>query len=134
MNVEGSCHCGHVTYHAEIDPERVSICHCTDCQQLTGSAFRVTAMVPRAAFRLTGAAPRRYVKGADNGKRRLQFFCPECGSPIYTTGEGAAADEIGIRVGTVNQRDQLRPTLQIWCGSALPWLGQIPALPGRSGD
>ncbi|MBT0779055.1 GFA family protein [Paracoccus sp. pheM1] len=89
---------------------------------------------PREAFRLTGAAPRCSVKVADNGKRRRQFFCPECGSPICTTGEGAETEEIGIRVGTVNQRDQLTPTSQIWCGSALPWLGEIPDLPGRPRD
>ncbi|WP_208021386.1 GFA family protein [Paracoccus versutus] len=46
MKVDGRCHCGHATYQAEIDPGRVSICHCTDCQQLAGSAFRVTATVP----------------------------------------------------------------------------------------
>ncbi|RDD70336.1 GFA family protein [Paracoccus versutus] len=134
MKVDGRCHCGHVTYQAEIDPGRVSICHCTDCQQLAGSAFRVTATVPREAFRLTGTAPRCSVKVADNGKRRRQFFCPECGSPICTTGEGAETEEIGIRVGTVNPRDQLTPTSQIWCGSALPWLGEILDLPGRPRD
>ncbi|MFT3691298.1 GFA family protein [Paenirhodobacter sp.] len=134
MKVDGRCHCGHITYLAEIDPKQVSICHCTDCQQLTGSAFRVTATVPREAFRLTGAAPRCYIKTGDNGKRRLQFFCQECGTPIYTTGEGAAAREIGIRTGTLSQRSQLRPTSQIWCASALPWLEDIPDIPGRSGD
>jgi hypothetical protein len=40
MNIDGQCHCGHVTYQADIDPEKVSICHCTDCQALTGSPYR----------------------------------------------------------------------------------------------
>ncbi len=38
MQIDGQCHCGHVAYEAEIDPEQVGICHCTDCQALTGSA------------------------------------------------------------------------------------------------
>src|SRR5262245_4627881 len=38
MKVDGRCHCGYITYEAEIDPEKVMICHCTDCQTLTGSA------------------------------------------------------------------------------------------------
>ena len=46
MRIDGQCHCGFVTYEAEIDPEDVSICHCTDCQRLTGSPYRVTASVP----------------------------------------------------------------------------------------
>jgi hypothetical protein len=44
MHIDGQCHCGRVTYQAEIDPERVSICHCTDCQALTGSPYRVTVI------------------------------------------------------------------------------------------
>ncbi len=36
MRIDGQCHCGHIAYEAEIDPDRVSICHCRDCQQMTG--------------------------------------------------------------------------------------------------
>lgn len=134
MRIDGQCHCGHVTYEAEIDPDDVSICHCTDCQQLTGSAYRVTASTPRTSFRLTRAEPKLYVKIAENGRRRLQFFCPECGSPIYTTGTGEDAEEIGIRLGTINQRRELAPRSQIWCSSALPWIGDVGKLPGRPRD
>lgn len=35
MKVEGSCHCGQITFEAQIDPEAVRICHCTDCQTLS---------------------------------------------------------------------------------------------------
>ncbi|ASY71358.1 GFA family protein [Sinorhizobium fredii] len=134
MHIDGQCHCGCVTYEAEIDPEDVSICHCTDCQRLTGSAYRVTAGAPRASFRLTGGEPKLYVKTAENGRKRLQFFCPHCGSPVYTTGTDEDAEEIGIRVGTINQRQELQPRSQIWCSSALPWVGDIGALPGRPQD
>jgi hypothetical protein len=44
MHIDGECHCGRVTHEAEIDPARSSICHCTDCQPLTGSPYRVTAI------------------------------------------------------------------------------------------
>jgi hypothetical protein len=43
MKIDGRCHCGYITYQAEIDPEKVMICHCTDCQTLSGSAFRTVA-------------------------------------------------------------------------------------------
>lgn len=36
MKVHGSCHCNQVRYEAEIDPALVNICHCVDCQKLTG--------------------------------------------------------------------------------------------------
>ena len=40
MKVTGRCHCGQISFEAEIDPAQVRICHCTDCQTLTGTAFR----------------------------------------------------------------------------------------------
>lgn len=128
MKITGQCHCGFVTYSATLDPAQVSICHCTDCQRLTGSAFRVTASLPAGDFALTGGQPKRYVRYGDNGATRLQFFCPDCGSPIYTTGEGRDADTIGIRAGTIDQRAQLAPQSQIWCDSALPWLDRLSSL------
>jgi hypothetical protein len=131
MLVTGGCHCGYVTFEAEIDPDVVSICHCTDCQALTGSAFRVTVSTPADAITQTGNEPRLYRKIADNGKARLQYFCPKCGSPLFATGEGEDAAIWGIRWGSIRERQALKPRRQIWCRSAVPWIGDIAALPSR---
>ena len=39
MKVDGSCHCGYITIEGDADPEKTTVCHCTDCQTGTGSAF-----------------------------------------------------------------------------------------------
>src|SRR5262249_26774378 len=83
MKVHGHCHCGQVTYEAEVDPALAAICHCTDCQQLSGSPYRVTLPTPVQNFRLTRGTLKTYVKTAESGTKRAQTFCPECGSPIY---------------------------------------------------
>lgn len=134
MRIDGECHCGQIAYEAEIDREDVAICHCTDCQRLTGAAYRVTVSALREEFRITAGEPRLYVKVADNGRRRLQFFCPNCGSPIYTTGEGEDSRQVGIRLGPVNQHYELRPRGQIWCSSALEWAQNLKDLPRHHGD
>ena len=118
MNIDGQCHCGSVTYQADIDPERVSICHCTDCQTLTGSPYRVTVICSGEQIRMTGKAPKVYAKTGDNGRTRFQHFCGECGSPLFTSGEGGP-DDWGIRWGSIRQRDRLKPRRQIWCRSAV---------------
>lgn len=126
MHITGGCHCGAIRYEAEIVPERISICHCTDCQRLTGSAYRVTAPARAEDFRLTGI-PKAYAKHGDSGGLSLQFFCPNCGSPLYRTdGDGGS---IGIRVGSIDQRHALTPNKQIWCRSALSWVENIEPLP-----
>jgi hypothetical protein len=134
MHIDGQCHCGLVTFEADIDPERVSICHCTDCQSLTGSPYRVTVICSGEQIRMTGGRPKIYAKTGDNGLTRFQHFCGDCGSPLFTSGEGGGPDDWGIRWGSIRQRDRLRPRRQIWCRSAAPWINELADFPGRPGD
>ena len=134
MDIDGQCHCGRIRYTAEIDPDQVAICHCTDCQTLTGSPYRVTALTTPDTIQLTSGAPKIYAKTGDNGLNRIQHFCGDCGSPLFTSGEGGAAADWGIRWGSIRQRHQLTPKQQIWCRSALPWIGTVSDLPGRPTD
>ena len=85
MKIDGGCHCGYITYEAEADPGRTSICHCTDCQTLSGSAFRLSIPALEGTFKLTGGEPAVYVKTAESGSKRAQGFCPRCGTSIYAT-------------------------------------------------
>src|SRR5260370_40107850 len=90
MRIDGACHCGFITSEGEADPENTQICHCTDCQTGTGSAFRVSVPVPGASFKMSGQ-PTRYLKTtADSGNLRVQACCPRAGPPSYytPTGEG----------------------------------------------
>lgn len=129
MHVNGSCHCGKITYEAEVDPNAVSICHCTDCQTLTGTAYRVNVRVKKQNLTLRGGKPRVYIKTAESGNKRVHAFCPECGTSMYSTSTDADPQEFGLRVGTARQRAQLAPKKQGWCRSAMPWSANIEALP-----
>jgi len=120
MKVEGKCHCGQITYEAIVDPEKVTVCHCTDCQTLSGSAYRATVQVLREAFSLRTGQPKIYVKTAESGNKRAQAFCPDCGSPIYASAIDAPTT-YSLRVGCLQQRALLPPGKQIWCRSALDW-------------
>jgi hypothetical protein len=127
MKVHGSCHCKATTYEAEVDPQAVAICHCTDCQSLTGSAYRVSVPVERKDFSLISGTPTVYVKLADSGARRAQVFCSNCGSPLYTY----AVDNpqrYGLRVGCIAERSRLIPSKQIWCRSALRWTQNLEGI------
>ena len=124
MKIEGACHCGTITYEGEADPEKTGICHCTDCQALTGSAFRVSVPVPGNTFKMNGK-PTIYVKTADSGNKREQAFCPRCGSPIYATSPGPEPKIYSIRVGTIRQRSELVPRVQIWAHSKQRWVNDL---------
>jgi hypothetical protein len=131
MKVDGACHCGAIRYEAEVDPAKVIICHCTDCQTLSGSAFRTVVPAKPGTFRLLSGAPKVYVKTGESGNQREQTFCPDCGTPIYSATVGADPKAVGLRVGTIRQRDRLVPSDQFWFRSAQAWLRDLPAIKRR---
>jgi len=129
MRIDGQCHCGLISYEAEIDPEKVMICHCTDCQTLTGTAFRTFAITKEDGFRLLSGEVKVYVKTAQSGAKRHQGFCPACGSPIYSTADTTGPRVYAIRTGTARQRNELIPKAQIWCRSEQAWTSSIAEIP-----
>jgi len=130
MKVDGACACGAIRIEAEADPENTNMCHCTDCQAATGTAFRVSVRVQGALLKVTGK-PAIYVKTtADSGNPRVQAFCGACGSPLYSTTVGDGVQPLYmLRVGILRQRDQFVPRRQIWWRSAQRWVTKITDVP-----
>jgi hypothetical protein len=125
MKVEGSCHCGAITYEAEVAAATVTLCHCLDCQVLTGSAFRANVAAPAAGFRMLSGTPRLYVKVSDSGARRIHAFCETCGAPVYSCAE-KNPQSYSLRVGALKEKEALgRPVRQIWTKRRLSWLASL---------
>jgi hypothetical protein len=133
MRIEGRCHCGRIAYEASVDPDAVGICHCTDCQTLSGSPYRAAVPAAAADFVLLRGEPKIYIKTADSGTKRAQAFCADCGTPIYAAAPGDPPT-YSLRLGAIKQRAVLRPRRQIWCDSALPWAMDISAIDRRAGQ
>jgi hypothetical protein len=130
MQIEGACHCGAVSFTAEVDPSRVMVCHCTDCQVLSGAPFRAVVAAPFESLSVKGQT-KSYVKVAQSGNRRAQVFCPECGTPLWATAPENPTS-VMVRLGCVKQRFQLKPAVQIWEQSAVPWLSELGSLTGSA--
>jgi hypothetical protein len=81
MKIDGECHCGKIAYQAEVDPDMLVLCHCTDCQMLAGSPYR--AVIPAAAetFKPLRGEPKFYSKTAESSNQIAQGFCGDCGTP-----------------------------------------------------
>jgi hypothetical protein len=123
MKIEGNCHCGKISYQAEINPEYVIICHCTDCQTISGAPYRANVPVKIGNFKLRGQ-PKTYVKTAASGNKLVLAFCADCGSALYSS-KLVAPEFFMLRLGAVQQRAQLTPKIQGWCRSAMPWAMDI---------
>lgn len=128
MQIDGACHCGAVTFTAQIEPSRVMVCHCSDCQVLSGAPFRAVVAASTETLKVHGKT-KSYIKVAQSCNRRAQVFCPECATPLWATAPEKATSVV-IRLGCVRQRAQLRPAVQIWQHSSMPWLPELNAVPG----
>ncbi|MEM1385274.1 MAG: GFA family protein [Pseudomonadota bacterium] len=117
MKIDGQCHCGRIRFEAEVDPTEVYVCHCTDCQAISGGAYRWAASVPAKDFTLLSGTPKVYAKTAENH----QHFCGDCASPLYGSSPTNGHSMLRLRLGTVRQRDRLPPRAELWCRSAQPW-------------
>ena len=96
MKINGACHCGAITYEAEVDPDMSRICHCSDCQTMSGAPYRAIVIVKEENFKILSGTPKIY----------------------------------GLRLGSIKQRDQIRPSGQIWTASAQPWVNELAEIPG----
>ena len=128
MRVTGGCFCKKIRYTATIDPKTVTICHCTDCQINSATAYGVVVGVIDEEFILESGELTYFEKIADSGARRNLAFCSTCGTRIYAKPADKKPGRFGIRVGTVDQRVSLIPKQQAWFNSALDWVSNITNL------
>jgi hypothetical protein len=122
MKVDGSCHCGAITYTAEVDPAKVTLCHCNDCQITAGSAYTFNAPTAPGSFKLTKGEPAIYIKKtAASGRPRAHGFCSTCATRLYSGTVNVDPPQFTLRAGPLKQRRELTPKRQIWCSAALDW-------------
>lgn len=133
MKLTGGCYCGAIRYRAEAEGPAIGLCHCTDCQRLSGSPYRASVRVAAQDFAIERGEPTIYIKTAHSGNRRAQAFCGGCGSPIYAA-DAAGPTSYTLRLGSIDQRAELIPRGQIWCRSRLAWSADLRPIPGAERD
>jgi hypothetical protein len=119
--LDGRCLCGKVAYYCDGEPMTTLLCHCTDCQRQTGTAFSIVVGVDRDALHVDGAVSSFTTVGEDTGEAVHRQFCTACGSPIVSLPD-ATPDLAFIKAGTLNDRSWLEPEMEIWCRSAHPYV------------
>ena len=117
----GGCQCGGIRYEVIGTPQQLLVCHCTDCQRQSGSAFGMTLVVKEEDFRLTQGEPKTFTAKSDAGRAKLGAFCPECGTRIYHKAEWRKG-MVSVKPGTLDDTSILNPDIHIWTGSKQPWI------------
>jgi hypothetical protein len=117
----GRCLCGSVEYRADAEPVVQAVCHCTDCQRQTGTAFSAVVGVPRTALTVEGDTLSSFTTtGEEHGTGTERQFCSACGSPIVSLVE-ALPDLAFLKAGTLDDVSWFEPVAEVWSRSAQPW-------------
>ncbi|MBV8739097.1 MAG: GFA family protein [Alphaproteobacteria bacterium] len=113
-------------YAGEVGP--ASYCHCADCRRATGSAFNVGVKVSARQFRITQGDLKGFTKTGDSGNELTRHFCPECGSPLFTSSP-RHPDFYFLKAGCLDDPGVVRTTHQSWVASRVDWAVISPDLP-----
>lgn len=82
----GSCLRRQVRITMRGAPDRVGICHCTDCRQESGSAFTFFGIWPARQFEHTG----------ETASFSGRWFCSHCGARVFSFDTREAEVKLGI--------------------------------------
>ena len=124
----GRCLCGSVQYQCEGYLGPAHYCHCEDCRRCTGS-INIAVRVEACSFLIIAGSPRGFTKQADSGNPLTRYFCPACGSPLYTVSP-VHPDVLYVKAGTLDDPRLVQPRRQNWMRSRVSWTTIDPALPG----
>jgi len=78
----GGCLCGRVRYTVTGEPTSAYLCHCSDCQRFTGSAFLTGMAFPASSVSAQGEL-KTYSNTSEAGRQVRRLFCPNCGSGVF---------------------------------------------------
>ncbi|MCB1842467.1 MAG: GFA family protein [Halioglobus sp.] len=120
MQVSGGCYCGKVRYEAEGEPVMRGLCHCRECQYITGGGANVALAMPLAGFRYVADAPKGFAR-QDLDNAVLREFCPECGTHL-TSRPQMLPDLVIIKVGTLDDPSVYgQPDMALYCSERQPF-------------
>jgi hypothetical protein len=125
----GGCDCGIIRYRIETRPLFVHCCHCRWCQRETGASFALNAMIEADRVTLLGRQPEIVDTPSASGKGQKIARCPVCRIAVWSNYSGAGPLLRFVRVGTLDEPDQLPPDIHIFTESKQPWVVLPPGKP-----
>ena len=77
MKIDGHCHCGEITFEAEVDPDALNICHYETCMAIPAFADAHPSKQPDAEQRISRAICRKFCSGSRLGSHlfSLEYRC-----------------------------------------------------------
>ncbi len=124
---EGGCLCGKVRYECASAPHLTGHCQCIDCRKTSGTGHATHMVVPAGALTVRGAV-KSYDRAADSGNVVSRKFCPDCGSPVYST-NSAMEGMAFVRASSLDDPEVAKPSMVVYASRGPSWDKMDPSLP-----
>lgn len=126
QKLTGGCLCGAVRYAVAKDFKGFVLCHCKQCQKLTGSAFASNiSSEPGNIEWLAGADS---VSAYEHPTREFsKAFCRQCGSALPFVNKSKTS--LIIPAGSLDEPPGIEPRANIFCAEEASWYA-----PGRDAE
>ncbi len=125
----GGCVCGTIRYQMDSPPLFVHCCHCRWCQRETGASFALNAMIEADRVTLLAGELELVDTPSASGKGQNIARCPKCRVAVWSNYAGAGPHVRFVRVGTLDQPDDVPPDIHIFTASKQPWVVLPPHVP-----
>ncbi len=126
ISVPGRCRCERVRFVLLEEPIAFYLCHCTDCQAESGSAFGQSMLVRRQAIDAIEGPVREHTIEGPDGRRHVMTYCGNCLTQMW--GSNPDVPQVaGLNAGSLEDAAGLEPYGNMWTRSARPW---APLAPG----
>lgn len=121
---EGQCQCGQVSYRLTGESVACFVCHCSECQRQSASAFGMALWLRNFHKDVVGRDLGVWVRTTPSDKRLVCEFCRECGTRMFHQ-MSDQDDTLSVKPGTLNTTVGLEPVAHIWTSRAQSWV-QLP--------
>ena len=119
--VTGTCQCGNVHYRITEPFLFQAVCHCRDCQKLSGTSFSISAFVKASTFELLQGELKSWRRSSDSGGLVDCFFCPTCGNRIYHQ-DPEKPGLLRLKPGTLDDTSVIAPQAHVWVSRKQAWV------------
>jgi len=121
---KGRCHCGSVVLGFSGNAITCYICHCTDCQKSSGTAFSSNMLAERKEITLlSGKTELIEYEFAERVMQR--HHCCQCGTVLWLN-YSDKSEYASIQTGIFESQEWFEPIAHLWFRSALSWVS-VPA-------
>ena len=120
--INGSCLCGQVTFQMDDDFRTYNLCHCSQCQKISGSAHMSNLFTrPQNIEWLSGQD--HIVRYDVPGRQIRSEFCDKCGSPVpYIT---HSEQNLIVPAGALESAPSMSPEQVIFWHERMEWYEDV---------